>query len=108
MSDDLDNLTTSQREALGHLQSITNGADIPSEIAILSSVNWDVQVQFIKALGKISTHVIDSKQQRLYSTRSRLRVGQRLNRCRSTTRGKACRHPTERMYVLYYAFMVPL
>ncbi|KAF8581450.1 UBX-domain-containing protein [Ramaria rubella] len=43
MSDDLDELTTSQREALGQLQAITNGADIPSEIAILSSVGWDVQ-----------------------------------------------------------------
>ena len=44
MSEDLDDLTTSQREALGQLQAITNGADIPSEIAILASVNWDVQV----------------------------------------------------------------
>ncbi|KAF8513036.1 hypothetical protein JB92DRAFT_2925147 [Gautieria morchelliformis] len=43
MSEDLDDLTTSQREALGQLQAITNGADIPSEIAILASVNWDVQ-----------------------------------------------------------------
>ena len=82
MSDDLDNLTTSQREALGHLQAITNGADISSEIAILSSVDWDVQVQSIEALVNYAAHAVNSEQQRLYSTRSRPRVGQRLNRCR--------------------------
>jgi FAS-associated factor 2 len=50
MSEDLDDLTTSQREALGQLQAITNGADIPSEIAILASVNWDVQVGVVTSL----------------------------------------------------------
>jgi hypothetical protein len=42
---DLDALTESERDALSQLQAITNGADVDTQISLLQSVNWDVQVR---------------------------------------------------------------
>lgn len=41
---DLDALTVDQRTALAQLEAITNGADLDTQISLLESVNWDVQV----------------------------------------------------------------
>jgi hypothetical protein len=41
---DLDALSPSQREALRQLQALTNGGEAEVAIAILESVDWDVQV----------------------------------------------------------------
>ena len=41
---DLDALTGEQRTALAQLEAITNGADTDTQISLLESVNWDVQV----------------------------------------------------------------
>lgn len=41
---DLDALTGEQRTALAQLEAITNGADLDTQISLLESVNWDVQV----------------------------------------------------------------
>ena len=37
-------LTSAQRDALAQLQALTNGGDTDVAIAVLSSVDWDVQV----------------------------------------------------------------
>ena len=42
---DLDALTGEQRTALAQLEAITNGADLDTQISLLESVNWDVQVR---------------------------------------------------------------
>lgn len=41
----LDALTESERDALAQLQAITDGADVETQISLLQSVNWDVQVR---------------------------------------------------------------
>lgn len=41
---DMDALTGEQRTALAQLEAITNGADLDTQISLLESVNWDVQV----------------------------------------------------------------
>lgn len=41
----LDALTESERDALAQLQAITDGADVDTQISLLQSVNWDVQVR---------------------------------------------------------------
>lgn len=41
---DVDALNGEQRTALAQLEAITNGADLDTQISLLESVNWDVQV----------------------------------------------------------------
>jgi hypothetical protein len=41
---DLDGLTHEQKTALAQLEAITNGADLDTQVSLLESVNWDVQV----------------------------------------------------------------
>lgn len=40
----LDALTDQEKQALTQLQAITNGADVDTQISLLQSVDWDVQV----------------------------------------------------------------
>ena len=41
---DLDTLTDSQREALSQLQAVTERSDVETQLGVLKSVDWDVQV----------------------------------------------------------------
>ena len=99
MSEDLDELTSSQRAALGQLQAITNGADISSEIAILASVNWDVQVT--SSRRSIYSQLIEypSGLPKLSLTRRHIPASRRWSSYRLMTPCKIYQHLTGRMFV---------
>jgi hypothetical protein len=51
----LDALTENERDTLSQLQAITEGADVDTQISLLQSVDWDLQVSCWTAVCDCST-----------------------------------------------------